>query len=130
MEKMIEQTMIEQTPATLDDCVRPDALSSQLWSWAQNLEKYGQWLLVLIVVGGILTSYFGAQVETSASSDPEFSPILFLSSFLQTIVYALVEYFLYHVLSLLVASLAKLVHNTRTAARIAEYRARKAEQSE
>ena len=130
MEKMIEQTMIEPTPASLDDCVRPDSLTNTLWSWAQNLEKYGQVLLLLIILGGILMSYFGAQVETSMSRDPEFSPALFLTSFLQTIVYAVVEYLLYHVLSLLVASLAKLVHNTRTAARIAEYRARKEEQSE
>ena len=43
---------------------------------------------------------------------------------LGTIVYAVLEYLVYHVLALLVGALAKIVQSTRTTARLAEWNAR------
>ena len=121
---MFENSMNESAPQSIEDCTSQDSLTETLWSWAINLEKYGAVLLVLILLGGVLTAWSSAQVITNVAGNTEFSAPLFIASFMSTIIYAVLEYLVYHVLALLVASLAKIVQSTRAAARLAEWTAR------
>lgn len=121
---MFENSMNESAPKSIEDCTSQDSLTKTLWSWAINLEKYGAVLLVIIFVGGVITAWSNAQVITNAAGSTEFSAPLFIAAFINTIIYAVLEYLVYHVLALLVGSLAKIVQSTRTTARLAEWNAR------
>ncbi len=121
---MFENCMNEPAPRTVEDCTAPDSLTRTLWNWAKNLEKYGAMLLVFILVSGIISAWSNAKNTADIMGGNGFSAALFLSSFLNTIIYAILEYLVYHVLALLVASLARIVQSTRTTARLAEWTAR------
>lgn len=125
---MFEDSMNEPSPKTIEDCTVPDKLTQSLWSWAKNLEKYGAMILALILIGGIITAFSNAKSVADYTGEQEFSTALFLASFFNTIIYAVLEYLVYHVLALLVASLAWIVQSTRTTARLAEWTARNREQ--
>lgn len=121
---MFESSMNESIPKTIEDCTTQDSLTKTLWSWAINLEKYGAVLLVIILIGGLISAFMNAQVVTNMAGNTEFSAPMFIAAFFNTIVYAVLEYLVYHVLALLVGSLAKIVQSTRTTARLAEWNAR------
>ena len=121
---MFASSMNEFIPNTIEDCTAQDALTKTLWNWAINLEKYGAVLLVLILIGGLIYALANAMVVTNAAGTTDFSIPLFIAAFFSTIIYAVLEYLIYHALALLVASLAKIVHSTRTTARLAEWNAR------
>ena len=125
---MFEDSMNEPSPKTIEDCTAPDKLTQSLWNWAKNLEKYGAMILVLILIGGIITALSNAKTVADYTGEQEFSTALFLASFFNTIIYAVLEYLVYHVLALLTASLARIVQSTRTTARLAEWTARNREQ--
>ena len=121
---MFEDSMRESVPKTIEECTAQDGLTRNLWSWAINLEKYGAVLLVIILVGGLISAFMNARSVTNMAGAAEFSVSLFIASFINTIIYAVLEYLVYHVLALLVGSLAKIVQSTRTTARLAEWEAR------
>ena len=121
---MFENSMNESVPQTIEDCTAQDGLTKTLWRWAINLEKYGAVLLVIIIIGGLIAAWSNAQVIVNAAGKTEFSAPLFIAAFFNTIIYAVLEYFVYHVLALLVGSLAKIVQSTRATARLAEWNAR------
>ena len=125
---MFENCMNEPAPKTIEDCTSPDNLTKSLWNWAKILEKYGAVLLVFILVNGIISSWSDAKNVVAITGESGFSVALFLVSFMKAIIYAILEYLVYHVLALLVASLARIVQSTRTPARIAEGTARNRQQ--
>lgn len=118
----------ESSPKTIDDCVKPDKLSSTLWKWAKNIETIGVVVLVLIIIGGAFIAYNAGSEATLDSKTMKYSADFnfkaFFSSLSTYAIIAVVEYCIYHVFSLLIASLASIVQNTRITARIAEYSAR------
>ena len=103
---MFRNSMNESIPRTIEDCVARDGLTKTLLRWAINLEKYGAVLLVIILIGGLISAFMNAQAVTNMAGDTEFSSPIFIAAFFNTLVYALLEYLIYHALALLVGSLA------------------------
>ena len=108
---------ITEVPKTLDECVIPDKTSENLHLWAQRLEKWGLILFWIILAGGIIPAF------SIITKGEDF--YLFITEVLDTIVYAFIEYCIYHALSLLISSLASIVKHTKITAKTALYMASK-----
>lgn len=107
-------------PKTLGECLEIDPLSKNLWGWAENLESFGKILLAIILVCGfVLVIYAGI----AANEEYESVWGAVLSTGFTWILYAFIEYCVYHALSLLMSALATIVQNTTITANIAAYHA-------
>lgn len=129
---MFDDCAVEDAPTSIEDCTNQDKVTVNLWKWASKLETFGKILLFIIIFGGILLSfasstksvYHEASYVTEAYYSDDFSPALFFTNLFTYLIYAFVEYCVYHVLALLIASLARIVQSNRTMARLAELQAR------
>lgn len=122
---MFDDCAIEAPPTCIEDCTNQDKVTINLWTWARRLELLGQILLALIIIGGVVLSLTNSYVVTDVlEGDKKFSIALFFTNLLTYTIYAIVEYCVYHVLALLVGSLARIVQSNRTTARLAELEAR------
>lgn len=122
---MFDDCANETTPETIEDCVNQDKVTTNLWNWARRLEIFGKILLALIIIGGILISFSDANtVAEVVDGEAEFQVKVFLVDMLTYVIYAFVEYCVYHVVALLIGSLARIVQSNRTVARLAELEAR------
>lgn len=122
---MFDDCAIEAPPTCIEDCTNQDKVTVNLWTWAHRLEVLGQVLLALIIIGGLFISFSNAYAISSALEGAgKFSAKIFFTSIISYVIYAIVEYCAYHVLALLVGSLARIVQSNRTMARLAELEAR------
>ena len=119
---------------SINDCLKPDALTENLWIWAERLEKLGKILFWIIIISGIVvalsTSITTAEVVkgiyyTYTTTETTFEFGIFFTAIVQTGVYAFIEYCAYHVLALLIGALANITQNTKATANMTEYVARK-----
>lgn len=133
---MFSDHIKKAVPHKLDDCIKPDNVSTNLWTWCERLENWGKILFIIILICGIIATISTA-VETYQLFD-EFSgysermlleygielPSLFESiclSLLRWALYAFLEYCAYHVLALLIGALATITQNSAITANIALY---------
>lgn len=112
----------EKTAYTIDECLKEDKTTAQLRAWSVSLEKLGQGLFWTIVILGLILSIVNGKDEYD-----DFSVTVFLTEFISWCIYAFIEYVVAKVLSLLIAALANITHNTRITAKLAEYTTRRAE---
>lgn len=129
---MFSQIQSEPTCTTVDECVQKDKLSNNLWIWAHRLETLGMVLFVFLLGYGIYAAAQGAMVEVVEGAyyprvETKFDFLIFLVGLINWILYAFIEYCLYHVVALLIGALAGIYQNTKVAARLQEYHIRKAE---
>lgn len=127
---MFSETLKEAQINSINDCTRIDPVSDNLWTWAKRIETLGKILFWILIIDGlilsILSGYAGIGIEKYLMpNDNEFNFNIFLMSFLEYGLYAYLEFCSYHILALLIGSLASIVQNTRTTAKLAEYTARK-----
>lgn len=133
MKNMFSKSKTE-IPNSIDDCVRPDKISSNLWEWCAKLEKYGFILFWVILVCGIASAVVSSiSVEeitigtryTYTKTETTFLYAKFLTQIISTVLYAFIEYCAYHVLALLIGSLASIVESSKISANISLYNAAK-----
>lgn len=110
----------ELPPTTLEDCIRKDTVISNLWEWARRIEIYGKLLMILTILIGVLLSF-----TTSSSYTGDFSMISCITNLVTYGIGAFVEYCTYHVIALLIGSLARIVQSNRTMAKLMELEYRK-----
>ena len=115
-----------EVPKSFDDCLKPDNVSSNLWVWGQRIETFGKIIFVLLIIAGLIISIAISVTKKEAtyswqSDKTVFEYKTFFQSLLRYAIYAFVEYITYHVLALLICSLASIVQNTRIAADVALY---------
>ncbi len=128
----------KKIPKDLESCYKldaqDDAVTYNLWRWSEATEKIGKILFWFIVISGIAiaiyTSISTVEVTkgtyyTYTKTETKFDVELFITALLDTARYALIEYFAYHVIALLIASLATIVQHTKITANIALYNAAK-----
>jgi len=113
----------KKIPKSLEDCCETDKVSGILWSWSDWLELWGSRILVVLIILGVI-SIIGQAMQV-ANIDEDMVFLTVVTSALTWSLYAIIEYCVYHVLSLLVASLATIVQNTRITANVALYNAAK-----
>ncbi len=113
----------EAPPTSVEECVNQDKVTATLCQWPSQVQSLGRALLLLVILGGTVASY-GSAMVTNNSGNKEFTPLLFIASFLTYLLYAVGIYIAYNVTSLLIAALARITQSNRTMARLAELEAR------
>ena len=114
-------------PNTLEECTYTGATVSNLNHYAQQLEMWGKRLLIILIVVGIIFTI----VETVGLIDVNEELIIptLISSLLSRSIYAVIEFFAYHVLAMLIRALAAITANTTITANVALWEASKKESS-
>ncbi len=126
----------KEIPKNMEDCIKPDSVSSSLWGWCERLEKWGKILFWVLIIGGLILSISTSIVEKEvvveeatywSEAETEirktFDLEIFIPLLLETALYAFLEYCAYHIFALLIGTLASIVQNTKISANIALYRA-------
>ena len=145
MANMFSGNAEKKVPGDLKSCYRTDPVAENLWIWSERLERWGMWLCVVLFIVGIVTVIHNASEasklikELGLDSDElkaeaaklgieikSVGEVVFDSS-LNWAIYCFLEFCAYHILALLVGSLASIVQHTRITANIALYKAAKAE---
>lgn len=117
---------------SVEDCVKEDHISSELWTWSERIEKWGKILFYAILIFGliisIVESWQGAKaLAVHDEVDMGFFFQAFLVEAITYVFYAFIEYVAYHTLSILIGALAGIYENTRKTALLTEYKIRKDE---
>ena len=136
MVNMFSDNVEKKVPKNLKECYSIDNTSQNLWLWCERLEGWGKFLFWFIIVSGLITAIASSITVkeitkgiyyTYTDTETSFDFELFITALVSTSIYAFVEYCAYHVLALLISSLATMVQNTRITANIALYNVAKEE---
>ena len=131
---IVTESKKQEKISSINDCLKPDSITDNLWVWAERLEKLGKILFWIIIISGFVIALSTSIVTTEVvegvyypytDTETTFSFGVFLTSVVQTALYAFIEYCAYHVLALLIGALANITQNTKATARLTEYVARK-----
>ena len=125
MANMFSNKVTKPIPKTLSECTKPDPTASNLHIWAERLERWGQILFWFFVVAGIILSI--AAFFTEGYYDETAGLAALISTALNWALSAFIEYCAYHVLALLIDSLACIVQNTNISVNVALYTAKPSE---
>lgn len=124
---MFSNNQNKKIPRNLNECIATDDIVINLWTWAERLEKFGKVLLWIIIAWGLISSISGAYVLEEVHFDWEEPEKIVAAVFVVSVVewafYAFLEYCAYHILALLVGSLASIVQHTKITANIAMFEA-------
>ena len=107
----------KRIPKTLNECLKPDSTVTNLHFWAERLENWGQILLIIIIIAGVILTIVEAVSVADVNEDMVFSSIV--TSLMTWGLYAFIEYCAYHVLALLISALATITQNTIISANVA-----------
>ena len=112
-------------PNTLEECTNTGTTVSNLYNYAIQLEKWGKRLFVILIVVGIIFTV----VETVSLIDVNEELIIptLISCLLSWSIYAVIEFFAYHILAMLIRALASITANTMITAKVALWEASKKE---
>lgn len=112
---------------SIAECVKVDPISNELWSWAENTEKWGKFLFYALIIYGFISSIVTSIIMDEFGDFESWNFVMFITNILQYALYAYIEYIVYRTIALLIASLATITQNTRVTAKLTEYKIRKAE---
>lgn len=146
MTNMFSGNQEKKIPRNFKDCYKTDSITQNLWLWCERLEKWGYilfWILIVIgvidtIIAGInahqLIEQIGAETveeirEASAEMGIEIPTVFeaLVNNLLSWTLYSFLEYCAYHILALLVGSLATIVQHTKITANISLYNSAKTE---
>ena len=113
----------KRIPKTLNECIKPNSIVSELYLWAERVENWGGVLLALLIVAGIILTI----VEAVSLIDVNESMIIptIITSIITWGLYAFLAYCAYHVVSLLFHALASITHHTMISANVALFESQK-----
>ncbi len=123
MASMFSGNRNRTVPQKFGECIAKDEMTSNLWMWAIRLEKWGNILTVLLTIYGVFTSIY--QAATVAEIYDKYSSFhfeTFLLCLIEWALYVFLVYCIYHIIALLIGSLASIVENTRITAKIMMYK--------
>lgn len=127
MQNIFSGNSQKEVPKTLNDCIKPDAVSSNLWIWADRIKKVGNILLrIILIFGTIITIRNGicAYQEYPLADEDTLTLITVLTVIINLFIcciIALIEYFLYHIIALLIETQASKVQNINISTNLALY---------
>ena len=114
-------TSEKKIPRTLNECCQRDPVSNELWELSYQVEKIGSIILVIMVIGGIALAFIRQKFMTDVDSN--LIGGLFWGTLLTWGINSLAEYWLYNLISWLIAGLAQIVYNTHVTANVSLYNA-------
>ena len=100
-------------PQYLTDCTKVDGTSSELFNWAEKVDHLANTLFWISVIMGLLTGL----VLFSVDFDNFWWVALVV--LLLFVINGLINYFILHVIAVLINALASIVHNTDVTANVA-----------
>lgn len=146
MANMFSGNQEKKIPKNFKDCYKTDSITKNLWLWCERLEKWGKilyWILIVIgvvdtIIAGVNAHQFieeiGAETveeirEASAEMGIEIPTVFeaLVNNLFSWTLYSFLEYCAYHILALLVGSLASIVQHTKITANLTLYNSAKAE---
>jgi len=135
MEKKLYESSNKKIPKNIEECIKQDLVSKNLWEWCKKLEKWGKILFWVLIIGGLFLSINSSIIEEeiivsswvgeTTEIRETFSFEIFIPLFLNSILYAFIEYWIYHIITILIGALASIVQNTTINSNIALYNAAK-----
>ena len=135
MEKKLYESSNKKIPKNIEECIKQDLVSKNLWEWCKKLEKWGKILFWVLIIGGLFLSINSSIIEEeiivsswvgeTTEIRETFSFEIFIPLFLNSILYAFIEYWTYHIITMLIGALASIVQNTTINSNIALYNAAK-----
>lgn len=119
MANMFSGNEKKEIPTDLSQCVQGSPVASNLWVWAKRLETLGKVLFWLILIFGLIET--AGMIDTVKSTRAEEAQVfdLVFSQIVKYTFSAFIEYCAYHVLALLIGSLASIVQNSKVSADVA-----------
>ena len=145
MANMFSGNIEKEIPKDLKECCKTDAITHNLWVWCERLERWGFRICIALAVIGIITIISNAvetvqlldelnidmgEIRTAAAEyGIEIKSIfeIVVEGILTWTFYCFLEYCTYHVLALLIGSLATIIQNTKISANVAIYNLSKEE---
>ena len=125
MSNMFSGKVKKPIPHSLASCTTPDPTATNLHIWAERLESWGRCLFIFLIAAGVIISLicgFSTADAYYRDAVPAFIGAFILSAASFALV-AFIEYCTYHVLALLISSLACIVQNTIISANVALFSA-------
>ena len=113
----------KRIPNSLAECTRCNETVTNLYSWAERLENWGEKLFVVLIIIGILSTIVNTVNIIEVDEDLVF--VTAVTSIITWAIYAFIEYCTYHVLALLISALANITQNTIITANVALFDAAK-----
>ncbi len=133
MANMFSGNIKKTIPKNLEECYETDNMTRNLWVWAERLEQWGLAICVLMAIIGVIEIIStGIQVAEILDdyNNNEYTGYYSVSDavfdcLLNWVFYCFLEFCVYHMLALIVGSLATIVQNTKINANVALYNAAK-----
>jgi len=110
-------------PRSLGECMAKNPVSEALCAWAEGLKRWGKILLCVLVLIGIVEAVVSGMQMYDIDEEMAFGAAL--STLESYIWYAIIEFFTYKAIALLLTALANIVQNTTVTAKVALYNAAK-----
>ena len=145
MANMFSGNVEKKIPKNFKECYETDNVTHNLWIWCERLEKWGFRIFIALMIIGIVT-IIKEGIETAQLLDElniDMNEIrtaaaeygIEIKSVFEVVIeniflwslYSFLEYCAYHVIALLVGSLANIVQHTKITANITLYNSAKAE---
>ena len=136
MANMFSGNREKKIPINFKKCYETDNVAKNLWVWCERLETLGKVLFWILIISGVILALTSSITTTEVThgiyykyttEETEFAVDIFISGLLSTTLYSFIEYCTYHILALLIGSLATIVQHTKISADIALYTAAKNE---
>jgi len=131
----------KRVPGSINECIESDLVTKNLWIWSERLEKWGAVICVVMAIIGIF-SIIAEGIETANLIDQlnldedvlmaeaaelgieiKRVPNIVIEGILAWSFYCFLEYCTYHIIALLVGSLASIVQHTKITANLAIFNA-------
>ena len=123
MENMFSNKNSKRIPKSLNECVVSNATVDNLHLWAERLENWGNILLVILIIIGIVTTV--SETLQMYELNEELTLVTCITSLLSWGLYAFLTYCATHAIALLISALANITQNTLVSANVALYEAAK-----
>ena len=137
VKKEINESEVDRkVPKSLDECRKMDKTTKLLLALSESVEKWGGIMLVFILLAGIVVAIINGIVSAETIDEmgymsagdiksTTFSAGVFLSTLSTWVIYAVVEYWAYNIIALIVDGLASIVYSNRITANVSLYNAKK-----
>lgn len=113
-----------EVPESLDECRKTDKTVKSLYTFANNVERYGVIMVILIIIVGIFQSITGA-IVLNEFEETAFNTIYFLSNLFVCIVCAYITYFAYKTIAAFISGFASIVYSNKITSNVSLYSANK-----
>lgn len=110
-------------PKSLEECYKSDSVSDAIWNFGKRVERAGVILLVIIILGGLVLSFYNGYAMKEVSGE-DFDSVAFFASLAVWGMYAFIEYWIFELVSKLLTGFASIVQSNKITANVALYNAK------